>query len=174
MHIRPYESQDQTQLVILMATLGYEQSAEILDARVNELRADNSEVFVADVEGQAVACVQALVDYRLAEGRVGEIVSLVVLPEQQGLGIGKKLVEAAEIWLSSHTDRLRVRANAKREEAHALYQKWGYQPLKTQKIFLKHSRKESSKESRNESGQENKKENGINTQQTSVGKTGDA
>jgi len=50
-----------------------------------------------------------------------EIVSLVVSESARGQGIGKALVLAAESWANTRVNKIRVRANSTREEAHDFY-----------------------------------------------------
>ena len=60
---------------------------------------------------------QHLIAY-LAEGKVGEIVSLVVKPPARGTGIGKGLLQKATEWLQTRgCAQIRVRANENRAEA---------------------------------------------------------
>lgn len=42
------------------------------------IRRVGGDIWVAEKEGKAIGCVQAHIDIRLAEGMVGEVVSLVV------------------------------------------------------------------------------------------------
>lgn len=101
------------------------------------MRAQGGEVLVAELGGVVVGCINAIIDIRLAEGKSGEIVSLVVSEGHRGMGIGKALVKTAESWLSSRCDNIRVRANAIRRDAHEFYRSLGYQEIKSQKVFTK-------------------------------------
>jgi GNAT superfamily N-acetyltransferase len=77
-----------------------------------------------------------LIANRLAEGRYGEIASLVVDADQRSRGIGAGLVRAAAEWLQDRgMDRMRVRCNSRRERAHRFYERFGFQLTKTQKVF---------------------------------------
>jgi N-acetylglutamate synthase-like GNAT family acetyltransferase len=128
---------DEENLVILMQNLGYKVDNTLLAIRVQELHNQGSEIFVAELSGIVIGCVNAIIDIRLAEGKFGEIVSLVVSEKYRGYGVGKGLVQYAESWLRKRCSTIRVRANAMRSEAHAFYQTLGYQEIKTQKIFIK-------------------------------------
>ncbi len=68
-----------------------------------------------------------------------EIVSLVVNEGARGKGLGKRLVEVAEKWLLSYTSEIRVRANAKREQAHKFYKGMGYSISKKQVVLSKNT-----------------------------------
>lgn len=94
-------------------------------------------MFVAEVAGEVLGCVSAIIDARLAEGLKGEIVSLVVSEEARGKGLGKGLIREAENWLSGNVSIIRVRANALRERSHLVYESLGYRKEKSQVILLK-------------------------------------
>ena len=120
-----------------MSELGYEVDRNTLCRRIDSIRAHGGEVIVAEAGGEVIGCINSIIDIRLAEGKTGEIVSLVVSKEHRGLGIGKALVKSAESWLGSRCDIIRVRANTIRNEAHDFYKLLGYKEIKSQKIFTK-------------------------------------
>jgi len=67
-----------------------------------------------------------------------EISGLIVDERVRGAGVGRALVSAAERWardLGVHA--VRVRSNAVRVEAHAFYERLGFQVLKQQVTFIK-------------------------------------
>jgi N-acetylglutamate synthase-like GNAT family acetyltransferase len=122
----------------LLKELGYDVDDRTLSRRIAAIRDQGGEVIVASINGLAVGCVNTIIDIRLAEGLTGEIVSLVVSDMHRGEGIGKGLVSHAESWLKTKgCNRIRVRANAVRKEAHRFYLKLGFKEIKTQKIFTK-------------------------------------
>jgi N-acetylglutamate synthase-like GNAT family acetyltransferase len=122
----------------LLKELGYDVDGRTLSRRIAAIRDQGGEVIVASINGLAVGCVNTIIDIRLAEGLTGEIVSLVVSAMHRGEGIGKGLVSHAEAWLKTKgCNRIRVRANAVRKEAHRFYLKLGFKEIKTQKIFTK-------------------------------------
>ena len=92
--------------------------------------------FISD-RYKVYGCICAIFDIRLAAGINGEIVSLVVDSSARGMGVGKGLVAKAESWLRQRTNRLRVRANSVRSEAHSFYESLGYSLSKTQSVFTK-------------------------------------
>ncbi len=136
--IRQATRNDAPALLPLMQALGYALGADELRNSIAEINQRGGAVFVAEREGRIVGCVAAIIDVRLAEGVTGEIVSLVVVPECRGLGIGKGLVEQAEAWLDPRVSVIRIRANAIRAEAHGFYRSLGFKEIKTQKIFVRH------------------------------------
>lgn len=136
-YIRTFLEQDQAVLKTLMAELGYERTEKELSGTVRQIRQRGGEVFVAENDGNVIGCICALLDIRLAAGTCGEIVSLVVKEGCRGAGVGKKLVAHAETWLSERVEKIRLRANTRRTEAHGFYSSLGYEEKKTQKIFVK-------------------------------------
>lgn len=134
---RPASSADYLELKRLLEQLGYELTVGTIAENIREIRTRRGEVFVVEENGRIIGCVAAIIDVRLAEGIVGEIVSLVVAESARGQGIGKGLVHHAEQWLAQSVSTVRVRANAVREAAHKFYESRGYQLTKTQKLFKK-------------------------------------
>lgn len=133
-----YASQDDLPAIVpLMNQLGYSSDEQQIRDRILEIRERNGDVIVAVKDGsQIVGCVQALLDVRLAEGKIGEIVSLVVKSDMRGQGIGTQLFLEAKKWLhQAGCATIRIRANAVRDEAHQFYKKHGFEEIKTQKIF---------------------------------------
>lgn len=129
--------QDLQEIVHLMSELGYRTNVTDLQTTLEQIRSGQGEVFVAEVNEKVVGCINAIIDVRLAEGRTGEIVSLVVNERYRGNGIGKGLTEYAEKWLLTRTNKIRIRANALREDAHRFYLGLGYSEMKKQKVFTK-------------------------------------
>lgn len=128
---------DSFRLIKLLHQLGYDVEAKDIEANVCEIRERQGEVFAAKIGDEVIGCINAIIDVRLAAGKTGEIVTLVVLEEYRGMGIGKALVATAEAWLAERVTSIRVRTNTIRDKAHRFYLRAGYQELKTQKIFIK-------------------------------------
>lgn len=138
---RNVSSEDVAQLLLLLEELGYKANEIDLAERLQQIRRQGNRVFVAEKDSELVGCVQALIDIRLAEGKVGEIVSLVVKRAARGAGIGKGLLHEAADWLQAmDCSQIRVRANEIRADAHAFYLAQGFSETKTQKIFLRKSK----------------------------------
>ncbi|MBB3140018.1 GNAT family N-acetyltransferase [Halomonas organivorans] len=128
---------DAEALAGLMGQLGYAHGPDGVSDNLAAMVARGDAVIVAEGERGIVGCVSAILDVRLAEGRCGEIVSLVVTQTSRGAGLGAELVAAAEAWLRPRTDRIRVRANVTREAAHAFYRRQGYRLDKRQCLLVK-------------------------------------
>lgn len=127
---------DIEQIHSLMIELGYHiNKTELLD-RMVKINLQGSKLLVVEEHGVIAGVVQALIDIRLAEGKVGEIVSLVVRGESRGKGVGKILLTQAKAFLiESGCTSFRVRANVTREDAHQFYKSLGFKELKTQVIL---------------------------------------
>lgn len=134
---RKYKAADKQAVAVLMAQLGYEQSAAALAENVKAMRDNGGEVFVAAQSGKVCGCVSVILDIRLAGGVSGEIASLVVDEAVRGGGIGGGLVAVAEEWVRCRTHNIRVRTNVVREHAHVFYQHKGYTLVKKQAVFGK-------------------------------------
>jgi ribosomal protein S18 acetylase RimI-like enzyme len=121
----------------LMHELGYPLDEEELLFNINMIKQRNGIILVAELGGNVVGCLSAVINASLAEGMFGEIVSLVVSREYRGSGIGKSLVKQAEDWLKPKVKKIRIRANSIRLEAHKFYKSLGYEEVKTQISFIK-------------------------------------
>lgn len=135
--IRKFANKDGDILTSLMIELGYSLSEKEILNNITEIRQKNGEIFVAEYEGNIVGCICSIIDVRLAAGKYAELVSLVVSDKYRGIGIGKNLVQHAEAWLCERVDKIRVRANTIRTNAHGFYNSIGYKENKSQKIFIK-------------------------------------
>lgn len=137
MELRYASEKDSPFIAQLMNELGYETDVELIKNRLEKIRQRNGRVIVAvDENGDIVGCVHVFIDLRLAEGEMGEIVSLVVKKELRGKGTGTKLLNKARGWVQdAGCKKIRIRANAIREEAHQFYKEQGFEEVKSQKIF---------------------------------------
>jgi N-acetylglutamate synthase-like GNAT family acetyltransferase len=139
MHIeyRNATSQDATRLSQLLAELGYTVDADEVVFRLESIRTRGGEVIVATDKVNIWGCITLLLDVRLAEGASGEIATLVVDSRQRGRGIGNGLIAQARNWfLKNDCQRVRIRANTIRNDAHRFYLNLGFKEMKTQKVFL--------------------------------------
>ena len=134
---READDRDIVPMVQLMNELGYEHSEASLTENLRGVTEEGGVVIVATHKSTVVGCICAITSFRFAEGLSGELVSVVVQSKYQGRGIGKGLVSAAERWLASRVDKVRVRANVIREPAHRFYQGLEYKDIKSQKVFVK-------------------------------------
>jgi N-acetylglutamate synthase-like GNAT family acetyltransferase len=136
--IRPATLEDTPAITALLHQLGYSETLEIVHDRLAALcaHADSAVLVAEDDRRRITGCAHVLIDQRLAEGRRGEISSIVVDDHLRSRGTGARLVQAAAAWLHARgIARLRIRCNARREQAHRFYEKLGFQLTKSQKVF---------------------------------------
>lgn len=140
--IRKMEAADATAVwQIITRSLGYDCSLETVGRRIGTLAADThylSLVWVnegsQEVEGFLHAC-----RYETLHRPGGwDVISLAVLPEAQGSGVGTELLAHFE----DEARRLggtyvRLNSRVERTAAHAFYEHRGYLCDKTQKRFIK-------------------------------------
>ena len=140
MTIRRIQIADAKRVSELTGQLGYPMHESIVSDRIlNILHRDEHAAFVAEQEGRVLGWIHVYVTHIL-ESPVSsvEIGGLVVDESHRGHGIGKALVKAGEDWTRENGfEDIRVRSASKREEAHAFYERLGYQLVKTQMRFQK-------------------------------------
>jgi len=132
---RSPNTSDIEQLQGLLSELGYEAEASEIMHRLEHAN-PQSTIIVAEIDHKLVGAVQAEVNIRLAEGKYGEIVSLVVKKEYRTAGIGKQLVALAINYLRDcGCKTYLVRTNVKRQRAHKFYASLGFEEIKRQKVL---------------------------------------
>ncbi len=109
-------------------------SAEMTEADlsviVNALTSSNDDpaIFVAEIDGQVVGFVhvRSVEDYYHRRPH-GHVADLVVAQTAEGMGIGKRLLEEAEMWARGQSfDWLSIAVFEENVRALALYEKIGY------------------------------------------------
>jgi GNAT superfamily N-acetyltransferase len=109
-------------------------SAEMTEADlsviVNALTSssDDPAIFVAEIDGQVVGLVhvRSMEDYYRRRPH-GHVADLVVAQTAEGMGIGKRLLEQAEMWARGQSfDWLSIAVFEENVRALALYEKVGY------------------------------------------------
>ena len=138
--IRQFKPEDAQAVIGLLQELGYDVSQDQLAKRIELIQARDGAVFVYELNQQILGCINVIIDARLAEGIVAEIVSLVVSEASRGHGVGQQLVEYAETWAQPQVDTIRVRCNAIRDKAHKFYKRQAFTEKKEQKVFEKNFR----------------------------------
>ncbi len=139
-HVRKAVASDAPALAGLSGQLGYPTDATALATRVRELRRHKEQcVFVAEAPpGLVIGWVQVAVHHSLMADAEGEIVGLVVDAAQRGRGVGRRLMEAAEGWISGRgLTAVRLRSRVQRVEAHRFYERLGYARIKEQIVLRK-------------------------------------
>jgi GNAT superfamily N-acetyltransferase len=135
--LRLLQPADADALVALLPDLGYEASAEQVVRRLAALREwPDQEAFVAEIDGHVVGLCHVQGVRMLISDGYAEIQALVVSAARQGEGLGRKLVAHACEWAFARGyERVRLRSNVVREEAHRFYEHLGFQKAKASYAF---------------------------------------
>ena len=144
MNIREAIHSDVTALADLATQLGYPCTPGQMAVRMEMLagRSGNG-VLVAENEGRVVGWLHVSGMYFLESAAFAEVLGLVVDKEHRGQGIGKQLLDGAVRWAAEHGyDKLRVRSNLIREDAHRFYEREGFRRVKTQVVLDRPLREE--------------------------------
>lgn len=139
MDVRPMVPEDVEAAARLSTELGYPATAEELAGRLADLswREDHA-VLVAELDGAVIGWIHVQESRLVVEPPRADITGLVVSREVRRAGVGRALVEAAERWAAERgADRIRVRSNVVREDAHAFYPAIGFEVAKTSTVFEK-------------------------------------
>ena len=128
--IRRATAFDAPELARLLTVLGHPTSAEDVAARWEDRAAQgNNALVAADVHDRLLGAAtlhRTMVLHRPAP--VGRITALVVDDGLRGQGIGRALVSAAEEVLErAGCGMLEITSNVRRVEAHAFYERLGYE-----------------------------------------------
>lgn len=137
MKIREAILSDVTALADLATQLGYPCTHGQMAVRMEILsgRSGNG-VLVAENEGRVVGWLHVSGMYFLESAAFAEVLGLIVDKEHRGQGIGKQLLDGAVRWAAEHGyDKLRVRSNLIREDAHRFYEREGFRRVKTQVVL---------------------------------------
>ena len=137
MNIRQAIASDAAALAALSTQLGYPSTAEEIAGRLDVLggRPGNG-VLVAEDGSGVVGWLHVSGMYLLESPSFAEVLGLVVDEAHRGKGIGKQLLDDAARWAADRGfDRLRVRSNVIREDAHRFYEREGFRRTKTQVVL---------------------------------------
>jgi GNAT superfamily N-acetyltransferase len=138
--IRPAQPADYARMAELAGQLGYPSNADDIERRLAGMNTlGEHAVFVAQLaDGSIAGWIGAFV-YRCveADARV-EISGLVVDERFRSQAVGRFLLGRAEEWAREKgCSATGLRSNVIREQAHAFYERQGYEHTKTQKSFRK-------------------------------------
>ncbi|MES2392698.1 MAG: GNAT family N-acetyltransferase [Acidobacteriota bacterium] len=138
--VRRVELRDAAAVEELIGELGYARTLDEVQSWIAALdaRGESQAALVAVVEGEVVGWIAVAIDRPLQSEAHGHITGLVVKDGRRGLGIGRRLCEAAEGWTRERgVNALRVLSRSTREEAHRFYVRDGYGVVKTSVVFEK-------------------------------------
>ncbi len=127
--IRDLTSADLARGAPLLAQLGYPVDTSVLEERFEDFIAKGERAIVAERDAEILGLLTLHVTNVLHRaGAVGRITLLVVDEAVQGQGVGRSLMDEAErrLW-SDGCVLIEVTSNMKRTDAHAFYEKLGYE-----------------------------------------------
>ncbi len=138
--VRPASPKDAEACARLSTQLGYPSSRAEVERRLARLEGDEEHaVYVAvNSSDKVVGWVHVCAAHLVESGPEAEIGGLVVDEGFRGSGVGRLLMERAEQWAREKgLKSVYLRSNIIRKDAHAFYQRLGYQIVKTQHAFRK-------------------------------------
>jgi GNAT superfamily N-acetyltransferase len=135
--IRPITENDAIAITALSKQLGYSLSPEETLDNISKVLFDKDHAaFIACIDSIAVGWIHVFKAMRIESKPFIEIGGLVIDENYRKQGIGKLLVNKAREWAKEkRIDKLRVRCNRKRTEAHQFYLALGFIESKEQKVF---------------------------------------
>lgn len=136
--IRKAVIEDAKQIAILLGELGYPNTKEFTEAKIEELSKNEIDsVFVAEIEGKVIAFTHLHIAKMLHEpGKLGRIMAIVVSKDYSRAGVGRKLMyllgnKAREAGCT----KMELMSSNHRKGAHKFYKNLGY--TEKPKRFLK-------------------------------------
>jgi len=135
--IRAATMKEAPQITELSIQLGYPLTVQDTITNIAAIDKSNYDMaYVAVMNEQVVGWIHVFYTMRLETGPFCEIGGLVVAASARGKGVGSHLVEKAKKWAAERNiNKLKVRCQVKRTEAHAFYEKNGFEEKKVQKVF---------------------------------------
>ncbi|MBI1782865.1 MAG: GNAT family N-acetyltransferase [Sphingobacteriales bacterium] len=126
---------DAADMAVLNTQLGYPSTTESLTQNLEKvLILPDNIVFVAEHHHKVVGWTNIRLNSTIESGTVCEIWGLIVDEAYRGNGIGKELIQRAKEWTKQQgINKLRVRTNVKRKDAHRFYFREGFTETKEQK-----------------------------------------
>lgn len=134
---------DLSQVAKLCGELGYTVSPSEIAERFQWITASQSNALAVaeNAEGNVIGWIHVATTLALTDTVRAEIVGIVVTEAYRRKGVGKQLVHYAEEWAKNHRHiRIRVRAQALRENTQEFYKDIGYDLRKIQNVFVKELR----------------------------------
>jgi len=141
--VRPYAPADAAAMGQLLDALGYEPvDGPTMQARVERFAGvGRSTLLVAELQGQVVGWIHLAEAPSLIAEHYAEVLALVVDARVQRQGIGRRLLQAGEAWVTGTLgcDCIRLRSGVHRTEAHQFYEQMGYEKQRAAYVFKKHA-----------------------------------
>jgi GNAT superfamily N-acetyltransferase len=136
--IREMTAKDAEGVNTLSKQLGYPLSSEQTLQNINTvLQSKDHTAFVAQHEHKVVGWIGAAQAFMIEVLPHCEINGLVIDEHYRGRGIGKLMIEKVKQWAKEKgNDKIGLRCNVKRTEAHLFYEHLGFAEVKQQKNFV--------------------------------------
>ena len=126
---------------VITRSLGYSCEEDVVSRRIGELAGDPrciTLVWEDEAAGRACGFIHALRYDTLHSEGGWDVISLAVVPERQGSGVGRALLAALEAEVRARGGSyVRLNSRVERTEAHGFYEHLGYDCDKLQKRFIK-------------------------------------
>jgi GNAT superfamily N-acetyltransferase len=137
--IRPAGDQDAGAIALLVGQLRYDAAADDIVPRLATIaQSPDATVFVAESGDAVLGFVHVYGVTWVQMGRFAGIGGMAVAEGYRGMGIGTRLLSAAEDWAQSNgCSVMKVRSNVIREESHPFYLGRGFTEEKTLLSFRK-------------------------------------
>lgn len=122
--VRPAAGDDAPVVARLLGELGYPTEAADVPRRLDAIRREGNDVFVAVDQGGEICGLISLVHFATihAPAPTAYIAALVVSSSARGRGVGRALVDHAKRWAAQRgCERLSVTSAERRADAHAFY-----------------------------------------------------
>lgn len=122
----------------LSKQLGYPLSIEQTLKNIHAILASKDHTaFVAEYENEIVGWIGASQAIMIEVMPHCEINGLVIEQDHRGMGIGKLLIDKVKQWArEKNNNKIGLRCNVKRTEAHLFYEHLGFAEIKQQKNFV--------------------------------------
>lgn len=136
--VREMTMEDAQAVNSLSQLLGYPLSIQqTLQNITAVLKSSDHTAFVAILENNIVGWIGAAHTIMIEVMPHCEINGLVIDENQRGKGIGKLLIEKVKQWAREKgSDKVSLRCNVKRTEAHLFYEHLGFEEVKQQKNYV--------------------------------------
>lgn len=142
--VRRMVHHDAAEVAALSGELGYPATPRLIEERLAGVQASPpyqaAEILVAvEMRGaHVIGWVHVCVPLFLTGSRAASIWGLVVASTYRGRGVGRILMEAAEQWaVDRGCEEMRLTSAVRRVEAHAFYERLGYQVEKSQLVLVR-------------------------------------
>jgi len=135
--IRQISNEDVPDVTLLCQQLGYDLSENQISENIRSvLNNKDNDAFVAVSESRVIGWIGVSQAIQIESAPFCEIRGLIVDNMYRKTGVGKMLIEKAAGWGRERgNQKLRLRCNIKRTEAHLFYEHLNFKESKEQKVF---------------------------------------